>query len=266
MQSSNPVLSKRDSFSRAGAAGTVGFDSPPPSASDLQQMYDAPPARRMTLDDVITRTAMTLGMLVLTGTAAWFVIPVENTPSIIIPTMLVGLGLFFFVAFRRAISPPLILAYAAVQGVLLGSVSHLFNTLYDGIVVQAVVATGIVFATTLAIYKTGIIKVTPRFTKIVVIAGFAAIGLMVVNLLASMMGADGGSGLGLRDGSPLSIVFGIAMVCLGALFLVLDFDLVEKGIAQGAPEREAWLAAFGLTVTLIWIYLEILRLLSYFRE
>lgn len=262
MQSSNPILSKRDSFSRAG---TVGFDSPPPSSYDLRQMYDAPAARRMTLDDVITKTAITLGVLVLAGAAAWVLVP-PGAFGLILPTALVGFGLGMFISFKRAISPPLILTYATVQGVLLGTISSLFESLYSGIVVQAVLGTAIVFATTLAAYKSGRIRVTPKFAKIVVIAGFAAMGLMLVNLLASVMGFGDGAGLGLRDGSPLSILFGLGMVVLGAMFLVLDFDLVQRGVAQGAPERESWLAAFGLTVTLIWIYLEILRLISYFRS
>lgn len=262
MQSSNPILSKRDSFSRPG---TVGFDAPPPSANDLQQMYDAPSARRMTLDDVVTKTAMTLGVLLVAGAAAWVLVP-PGAFGLILPTALVGLGLGLFISFRRSISPPLILTYAAVQGVLLGTVSSLFESMYAGIVVQAVLGTSIVFGTTLAAYKSGRIRVTPKFTKIVVIAGFAAMGLMLVNLLASLLGVGDGAGLGLRSGGTLSILFGLAMVGLGAMFLVLDFDLVERGIAQGAPERESWLAAFGLTVTLIWIYLEILRLISYFRS
>ena len=259
MQSSNPILSKRDSFSRTG---TVGFDAPPPSADDLRQMYDAPAARRMTLDDVITKTGITLGVLVLAGAAAWVLVP-PGAFGFILPMALVGLGLGLFISFRRAISQPLILAYAAVQGVLLGTISSLFESLYSGIVVQAVLGTAIVFGVTLAAYKSGRIRVTPRFTKIVVIAGFAAMGLMLVNLLASFA-IDGG--LGLRDGGPLSILFGLAMVGLGAMFLVLDFEQVQRGVAQGAPERESWLAAFGLTVTLIWIYMEILRLISYFRS
>ncbi len=260
MQSSNPILSKRDSFSRAG---TVGFDAPPPSSYDLQQMYDAPAARRMTLDDVITKTAITLGVLVVAGAAAWLLVP-PGAFGFILPMALVGFGLGMFISFKRAISPPLILTYAAVQGVLLGTISSVFEARFPGIVVQAVLGTAIVFATTLAAYKSGRIRVTPRFTKVVVIAGFAAMGLMLVNLLASMIG--GGAGLGLRGDSPLGILFGLAMVALGAMFLVLDFDLVQRGVAQGAPERESWLAAFGLTVTLIWIYMEILRLISYFRS
>jgi uncharacterized YccA/Bax inhibitor family protein len=262
MQSSNPILSKRDSFSRTG---TVGFDAPPPSVSDLQHMYDAPAARRMTLDDVIAKTGITLGVLLVAGAAAWVLVP-PGAFGFILPMALVGLGLGLFISFKRAISPPLILAYAAVQGVLLGTISSVFESAYSGIVVQAVLGTAIVFAVTLAAYKSGRIRVTPRFTKVVVIAGFAAMGLMLVNLLAGMIGVGDGAGLGLRGDSPLGILFGLAMVGLGAMFLVLDFEQVQRGVAMGAPERESWLAAFGLTVTLIWIYMEILRLISYFRS
>lgn len=270
MQSSNPVLSKRDSFT----SGYASFNAPP---SDRSPSYDAPPmggyspppvatGGRMTMDDVIVKTAVTLGVLFAGAAVGWVLVPDSVKIPVLFASLLAGLGLYFVVAFKRSISPALVLAYAGVEGVLLGIISSVFEDQYNGIVTQAVLGTGLVFAATLAAYKSGRIRVTPRFTRIVIIAGFAAMGLMLVNLLASVFGVADGSGLGLRSGGTLSIVFGLAMVVLGAFFLILDFDLVDKGIAQGAPERESWRAAFGLTVTLVWIYLEILRLISYFRE
>lgn len=258
MESRNPVLGKRDAFSRGGYAT---FDVP--SDQDLQQMYDAPsyaPPRRMTIDDVVMRTAITLGVLVATGAAAW----VFNLGiGVAFVAALAGFGLALFISFKRKTSPALVLAYAALEGVFLGVISHYFEGAYHGIVVQAVLGTVLAFIGMLAAYSTGVIRVTPKFTKMVVGAGIALVGLMVINLVLSFF-VEGG--LGLRAGGPLAIVFSIVAIGVGCLFLALDFAMIEDGVKNGAPEREAWLAAFGLTITLVWIYLEILRLLSYFRE
>lgn len=258
MQSHNPVLTRRGTFTRGGYAT---FDVP--SDQQLRDMYDAPayaPPDRMTIDDVVVRTGITLGVLVAAAAAAWWLglgFPVA------IVAMLVGLGLGLFIAFRRSLNPALILTYAAAQGVFLGIFSHVFESAYSGIVTQAVLGTILAFAGVLGVYSTGRIRVTPRFTKMVVAAGFALVGLMVVNLIASFFLP---SGIGIRTDSTLGIVFSLVAIAVGCLFLILDFAAIEEGVRGGAQEREAWLAAFGLTITLVWIYLEILRLLSYFRE
>ena len=251
MQSSNPVLTRTDTFTRAAF--------PPPSVGDLETMYAAP--ERMTVDDVVVRTASLLGVLATTGTVAW-VLDLGRGPAIL--AALAGFVLAMVITFKRVSSPPLILGYAALEGVFLGAISHSFNLAYPGIVVQAVLGTATAFAGMLIAFKSGRIRVTPRFTKMVVGAGIGLLGLMLVNLIAGLIG--GGNGLGLRDGGPLAIVFSLVAIGVACLFLALDFDHIEKAIAAGAPERESWLAAFGLVVTLVWLYLEILRLLSYFRD
>ena len=124
---------------------------------------------------------------------------------------------------------------------------------------QAVLGTMAVFAAVLFMYKQRIIRVNARFTKFVIAASIGFVLLMMVNLIVAMIG--GGDGLGLRSGG-LGILFGVIGVLLGACFLALDFKMVEDGIAYGAPEKESWLAAFGLTLTLVWIYLEFLRLIA----
>ena len=129
----------------------------------------------------------------------------------------------------------------------------------DGVVVQAVLGTMAVFAGVLVAYKAGWIRVNRRFYGFVMAAAIGFVLLMAVNLLFAVFG--GGDGLGFRSGG-LGIVFGIVGIMLGACFLALDFKQVEDGVAYGAPREEAWLAAFGLTMTLVWIYLEFLRLLS----
>ena len=253
MKSTNPVLTRPDTFTREAATLAT------PSVGELEQMYAAP--GRMTVDDVVLRTSMLLATLAATGTAAW-VLDLGRGPAI--GAALAGFLVSMVIIFKRISSPPLILTYAALEGVFLGAISHAFNVAYPGIVVQAVLGTATAFAGMLMAYKSGRIRVTPRFTKMVVGAGIGLLGLMIVNALAGLIG--GGNGLGLRDGGPLAILFSLVAIGVACLFLALDFDQVEKAIAAGAPERESWLAAFGLVVTLVWLYLEILRLLSYFRD
>jgi uncharacterized YccA/Bax inhibitor family protein len=124
---------------------------------------------------------------------------------------------------------------------------------------QAVLGTMAVFTAVLVMYKTRIIRVTRRFYQFTIAAAIGFVLLMMVNLLFAVIG--GGDGLGFRSGT-MGIIFGVVGIVLGALFLALDFKQVEDGISYGAPREESWLAAFGLTLTLVWIYLEFLRLIA----
>ncbi|RKE20870.1 Bax inhibitor-1/YccA family protein [Streptomyces sp. TLI_171] len=230
----------------------------------LAEMYGAPSAGplqtgRMTMDDVVARTAMTLLTLVVFGAVAWFAVPAENfalAGVAAFAAMVVGL----VVSFKRSVNPALILTYAALEGFFLGAISKAFNTLWPGIAIQAVLGTAAVFAATLIAYKSGRIRVTPRYTRIGISIAIGFVILMMVNLVASLLGAD----FGLRSG-PLGIVVGLIGIALGAFFLTLDYAEIEEGIRYGAPEREAWRAAFGLTLSLVWIYLEMLRLIAILR-
>jgi uncharacterized YccA/Bax inhibitor family protein len=261
VESNNPVLSR--GFGQGQQYAT--FNQPAPQAAELQDMYDRPayaPPRYMTLDDVVMKTAATLGVLTVTGAIAW----VFDLGALALIGALVGFVLALVIAFRASTNPALILSYAAAQGVFLGAISRAFNDAFGGgIVIQAVVGTVGVFAGMLVVYKTGAIRVTPRFTRWLLGALIGVVGLMLVNLIASFF-TDGG--LGLRDSDNLPLAVGFSLLCIGiaAFSFLLDFDMIDKAIRQGAPERFAWYAAFGLTVTLVWLYLEILRLLSYFRE
>jgi uncharacterized YccA/Bax inhibitor family protein len=260
VNSNNPVLGRGFGQGQQHASWNT---APAPSAGDLQDMYNrpayAPPARFMTLDDVVMRTAITLGVVVATGAVAW----IFELGALALVGALVGFVLALVIAFRQSTNPALILSYAAAEGVFLGAISRVFNDLYEGVAIQAVVGTAAVFAGMLVVYKTGAIRVTPRFTRWLLGALIGVVGLMLVNLIASFFTAGG---LGLRDGGPLAIVFSLVCIGVAAFTFLLDFDMIDQGIRQGAPERFAWYAAFGLTVTLVWLYLEILRLLSYFRE
>jgi len=213
----------------------------------------------MTVDDVVTKTGITLGVLVAAAAATW----ISGLWWLALPAALVGFVLAMVVIFKKTVSPALILAYAAVEGVFLGGISAIFDARFgENIVLNAVVGTAAVFAGMLVVYKTGAVKVTPRLQKWIMGALIGAVGLMLVNLLASFF-VDGG--LGLRDGGSLAIIFSLVMIGVAAFSFLLDFDAADKAIRAGAPEKFSWYTAFGLTVTLVWLYLEMLRLLSYFQ-
>jgi uncharacterized YccA/Bax inhibitor family protein len=220
----------------------------------------------MTIDDVVTKTGITLAVLMVTGAATYF-----GGPAIwglALPAALIGFVLALVIIFKKAVSPPLILVYAAVEGVFLGGISGVIGTQVaartgggSGIIFQAIAGTGLVFAGMLVVYRTGAVKVTPRFTKWLIGAMIGVVGLMLLNLILNLFGIDPG----LRSGGPLAIVFSLVCIGIAAFSFLLDFDAADQAIRAGAPEKTAWYIAFGLTVTLVWLYLEILRLLSYFQ-
>jgi uncharacterized YccA/Bax inhibitor family protein len=251
-----------------GGGGYAGFNSAPATFPGTARGYvDAPPTvgRPMTIDDVVTKTSITLAVLIATGAATYF----SGFYGLALPAALIGFVLALVVIFKKVVSPPLILAYAAVEGVFLGGISGVLAdqaqrlTGSSSLVLQAITGTVLVFAAMLVVYKTGAVKVTPRFTKWLIGAMIGAVGLMLVNLIASFFTTGG---LGLRDGSPMAIIFSLVVIAIAAFSLLLDFDAADEAIRVGAPEKTAWYIAFGLTVTLVWLYLEILRLLSYFQN
>ena len=214
--------------------------------------------RPMTIDDVVTKTAMTLGLALITGIVTLF----THAYWLALPAALVGLVLAMIVIFKRTPNPALVLSYAGVEGIVLGAITGVFDRIYPGIAFQAIAGTFGVFIAMLVVYKTGAIRVTPRLTKWIIGATFGVLVVVLANFLISMFGVN----LGLRDGSPLSIVFSIVIIGIAAFNLLLDFDQADRMIRAGYPAKWAWYAAFGLTVTLVWLYLEILRLLSYLQR
>jgi len=269
MPSSNPA------FSRFGPDGN-GRQQPAPWGPPAQQYgaptqfdpysapspYAATSARYMTMDDVVTKTGISFLVMVLTAAATW-ALPGSTGWGLALPAVLVALVLGLVISFKAIANPVATLAYAALYGVALGAISEAFNMVYPGIVMQALIGTFGVFAGMLVVYKTGAIRVTPKLTRWVVGAAIGAFVLMIVNLLASFITPGG---LGLRTGGGLSIVFSLVVIGIAAFMLLLDFDMADEAIRRGAPPKFAWYIAFGLLVTVVWLYLEILRLLSYFRE
>jgi len=258
MQSRNPV------FSRQRAAYQQGGWYAPPPAPDQYQGYGAPPTyappyRPMTIDDVVVRGFITLGTLVASGAVAWVLNLGWAFAAI---GAIAALVLTLIITLKQSTNPALILGYSVAYGVTAGVVSHVYNELY-GVVFQAVVGTALAFGAMLAVHSLRVIRVTPRFTRFVTGALLAIVGLAIINWLASFFIEDG---IGIRSGGPLAYVFSIAAILVGCFFLLIDFHDIEEGVRAGIPERYAWLMAFGLTVSLVWIYMELLRFLSYFTS
>jgi uncharacterized YccA/Bax inhibitor family protein len=278
MQSNNPVFRRSEEFNRAGAApqtqtyagygqpsqwstgqpgGPLGYDDQRPTTSR---------GGLMTIDTVVQKSAMTLGLVVVAAFVTWLVTPdIDSTAALgpLYAALMIGsLGAFVLSmvnSFKRVISPALVLAFAALEGVFVGAFSKLVDGIYgDGLVVQAVIGTFAAFAGTLTAYKVFNIQVGQKFRMFVTAAMFGMIGLGLMELVLSLFNAN----LGLFGFSGLGAITAVAGLALGVFMLILDFDFIEQGIRNGLPERESWRASFALTVSLVWIYTNLLRLLA----
>lgn len=251
---------------RTAGGGYAGFNDPglytggggyPAAPSAAGADY-----RPMTVDDVVTKTATTFAVAVIAGVLTAY----SGLYILALPALLVGLGVSLYIIFRRKANAGLVLTYAVAEGVLLGAITGVLEfsgTKFAGIGLQAIVGTAGVFTAMLIVYKTGAVRVTPRLTKWII---GAAAGVFVLMLLNLVVGLFNHGGIGLRDGSPLAYVFSIVCIGIAAFSLLIDFDVSDQLIRQGVPAKNAWYVAFGLMVTLVWLYLEILRLLTYLRN
>jgi uncharacterized YccA/Bax inhibitor family protein len=278
----NPVFSRIDKQIRAG--DYAGFDRGPVAtgtstgsgvqdnlnSGQLQDLYNQPSAgpvqmRRVTLDDVVMKTLGLFAIVLVVAAATWFTVAGRTTLSL--PLMLAGmfggLGVGLLVAFRKTISVPLIVLYAALEGVLVGAISQVFASEYSGLVTTAVIATVCTFAGMLLGYKSGLIKVTDKSRRIfgMAIMGYLLFGL--VNVVAAFMGV--GSGFGIGGKGPMGIAVSVLGVGLASYSLAIDFDSVDRAVKAQLPEKYSWLLAHGFIVTLVWLYLEFLRLLARLR-
>ncbi|WP_417367203.1 Bax inhibitor-1/YccA family membrane protein [Glutamicibacter arilaitensis] len=261
----NPIFG---SSSRSDAWGTkpgspVGFrDTANMSADQLQQMYQQPAATsadtgRMTIGGTINKTAICLALVVIGAAIGWTI------PALMLPGALVGFVLGLVNAFKKRPSPVLILLYAAAQGLFLGGLSQFLDGLYPGVAVQAVLATLCVAGVTLALYRSGKYRMTPKLNKMFMIGMIGLIAFSLLNMVLMLTGVIDGM-FGMRGG-VLGLVIGVVAVLLATYALVADFTMIEELSNQGAPAIMAWRGAFGLTMTLIWLYTEILRILAILR-
>ena len=283
MQSNNPVFRRSDAFN--GASTNAYGNQTYPGNGAAHQSYGQAPAydqpqygaptttgERMTIDSVVQKTAISLGVVIVFAAITWWFVgdvtnpdaaDFEQNMGTLYGALMIGslgaFGLSMVNSFKRVVSPALVIAFCALEGVALGALSKFFDTYFgDGIVTQAVIGTFAAFAGTLAAYKFFNIQVGNKFRTFVIAAMFGMVGL---GLLEMVLGAFGNQ-LGLFGFGSLGLLFAIAGLVLGVFMLILDFDFVEQGVAAGLPERESWRAAFALTVSLVWIYTNLLRILA----
>jgi uncharacterized YccA/Bax inhibitor family protein len=256
MNSSNPILNRA-----YGKRGYAAMDTVPQTRveDNLEEAFNAPAASslrtgRMTMDDVVARTGILLGIAVTVGAASWYL---NLPPSFLFIGLVGGLITGLIGAFSKTVRPALYMTYAVFQGLLMGILSRTFELFYPGIVQQAVVAA---FVGMLFLYKSGRLRVTPKFTKVLIGATLGYLVLAMGSLISVLLG--GGSLYSLSVFGPMLAMVGVA---LASFFLILDFDQVEQGVRMGLPQEESWRAGFGLVMTVIWLYLEILRLLAILR-
>jgi uncharacterized YccA/Bax inhibitor family protein len=281
-ESSNPVfrsLPKQQGGYAQFGTGAAGYGAQAVDAQPYVTQYpdqqQAGVARPLTIDDVVTKTGITLGVLTAVAVVSYFM--VAQNLALAMPFLLVGalggLGLILVAMFaRKQDNPAIVLSYAALEGLMLGAFSFVVANLYvsgvsaGALISQAILGTLGVFFGMLVVYKTGAIRVTPKFTRMIVAGLFGVLALMLGNFVLALFGVGGGEGLGLRSGGTLAIIFSLVCIGLAAFSFLIDFDAADQMIRAGAPEKAAWGIALGLTVTLVWLYIEILRLLSYFQS
>lgn len=250
---------------QAPGAGAAAYQQ------NLEAMYNSPSATatqtgRMTMNDVIMKSLGLFAILVAFAAGAWFLC--DRNPSLTVPFWIggaiVGLVLVFVISFKKMVSPPLIVAYAAVEGLFLGAISRTFEQAFPGVVVQAVIATLCVFVGMYALFFTGVIKVTERSRKIFMMALLGYVLFAVVNAILVWTGVLSGWGVG--NNSGWGILISVIAVGLASYSLAVDFDSIQRGVQAGLPEKYSWLMAFGLMVTVVWLYVELLRLFARMRD
>lgn len=265
MALTNPAFSTNPAFKDNGQAQSAATLS----AENLEQMYEAPSATatqtdRMTVEDTINKTAICFALLVAGAVVGWIV------PVLALPAGIIGFVLALVNIFKKKPSPALVLAYSGVQGIFVGAISMVFEAQWSGIVIQAVIGTLAVVGVTLALFASGKIRASKKATKIFLIAMFGYLAYSIVNVILVWTGVTS-SAFGLSSdvkifGIPLGVFIGVLVVIMGAYSLVLDFDFVQRGVKNRAPRVYGWSGAFGIMVTVIWLYLEILRLLAISRD
>jgi len=266
----NPAFSRNSAFSQQGAVAAAQDVS----AQQLQELYNQPatlPDREvMTVENTIAKTAASFGVLVVFAAVGWTITPAA--PWVFWVASLVGFVLALVNIFKKEPSPALILAYAAAQGVFLGGISLMFESQWSGIVAQAVIGTLAVVGVTLALFASGKVRASKRATKIWMIAMIGYMVFALVNLVLMWTGAEiAGGAFGLYSakgpfGIPWGLLIGVFVVIMAAYSLVLDFDMIQQGVRNGAPRKYGWLGGFGIMVTVVWLYVEILRMIAIARS
>jgi uncharacterized YccA/Bax inhibitor family protein len=282
---SNPVFNE-ESFksasqnynaNRSASTGQAGWGAPTAGThTTTQPVTDGPVSgwqKAMTINGTITASMVLLVILLVSASFGWSAasgpadvngVETYQFPPMAFLGIIVGFGAVMLSMFKPKLAKIFGPVYAIAYGFAVGAISKGYETFYNGIVLQAVLATASVFAVMLVLYRTRIIKVTDKFRRAVI---FATLGVMVLYLGSFVFSLFGGSLPFLNgDNMALSIAFSVFVCGLAAMNLALDFDFIERATNSGMPKTYEWVAALGLVVTLVWLYLELLRLLSYLRN
>jgi uncharacterized YccA/Bax inhibitor family protein len=240
------------------------------TAQQLTELYSQPSATpaetdRMSYEDTMVKIVSSFVLLLVGAAVGWFV------PVLALPAAIVGFVLALVNIFKKKPSPALVLSYAVVEGVFVGAITMFFESLFPGIAVQAVMGTLVVVGVTLALFASGKIRASARATKVFMIAMVGYLVFSLINLVLMATGLNTGA-FGLRSADipgtsiPFGVILGILVILMASYSLVLDFDSIQTGVKRGAPRIYGWTAAFGIMVTVVWLYLEILRLLAILRR
>jgi uncharacterized YccA/Bax inhibitor family protein len=231
-----------------------------PTPGELETMYAAP--ARLTYEDVILHTGGLLVLLALTGAVGW-TISSDGNPGIAIAAGLVALGLGWWASMSARVRPAVILAYTALEGVFVGAISHAYETRTHGVIGQALLGTAAIFLVMLGLHKSGRLRATPRMQRIVF---GVLLGVVALSLIDLLLYGFGGRVPLLNDHTPLGVIVSLVILGVASLQFTLDFAWVEESVKRGAPRQEAWRLSFGLVVSFVWVYLELLRLLDKIRS
>ena len=238
------------------------------TAEQLTELYSRPSATpvetdRMTYEDTMVKIVVSFAILLGGAAVGWIF------PALLLPAAIVGFVLALVNIFKKKPSPALILSYAAVEGIFVGGITSFFELRFPGIAVQAVIGTFVVVGVTLALFASGKIRASKKATKVFLIAMVGYLVFSVINVILMLTGATTDA-FGLRSvqvfGIPLGLILGVLVIIMAAYSLVLDFDSIQTGVKRGAPRIYGWTGAFGIMVTVVWLYLEILRMLAILRR
>jgi uncharacterized YccA/Bax inhibitor family protein len=251
-RSSNPVFSRGASF---------GYRTP---QTDLEGVYAAS-AERLTYEDVIVHTAGLLGLLGISGAAGWTITSTGGNEGLVVVAAVIAFGLGWWISLSRKVRPAAVIAYAVLEGLALGAISHVYEAQAHGIVAQAAIGTVVIFLTMLGLHRSGRVRATPRMQRVVVGVMLAAIAVSLLNIVFGLIDSSYVSVFSSGNRSGLGLVINIALLVVAALMFTLDFAWVDQAVAAGAPRQEAWRLGYGFMVSVVWVYLELLQLLNRLR-
>ena len=215
-----------------------------------------PAGERLTMNDVLVKTAINLGLVVVGAVVAWYV------PVLMLLGLLGGLVLGLVNSFKQKVSPVLVMAYALMEGMMLGGLSAIVNLRYPGTAIQAVLATIVVAGVTLALFANGKIRTTPKLNKIFMIGALSYLGYGLVSMLTAGLFGFSLNSMSI-GGIPLGLPIALIAVAMATYSLLIDYTTTAEAVEAGLPQSESWRLAFGLTASLVWLYVEILRVLMY---